>query len=91
VNEGANTLDLARGIIDIYQPRKRIDVGTWGIMGIGMGYSIAAASKPASRCSRSKATAHSASRAWKSRPSAVTSCRSASSSSTMTASIAART
>ncbi len=25
------------------QPRKRIDVGTWGIMGIGMGYSIAAA------------------------------------------------
>jgi oxalyl-CoA decarboxylase len=43
VNEGANTLDLARGIIDIYQPRKRIDVGTWGIMGIGMGYSVAAA------------------------------------------------
>jgi oxalyl-CoA decarboxylase len=43
VNEGANTLDLARGIIDMYKPRKRIDVGTWGIMGIGMGYSIAAA------------------------------------------------
>jgi oxalyl-CoA decarboxylase len=43
VNEGANTLDLARGIIDLYKPRKRIDVGTWGIMGIGMGYSIAAA------------------------------------------------
>jgi oxalyl-CoA decarboxylase len=43
VNEGANTLDLARGIIDMYQPRKRIDVGTWGIMGIGMGYAVAAA------------------------------------------------
>jgi oxalyl-CoA decarboxylase len=43
VNEGANTLDLARGIVDIYKPRNRIDVGTWGIMGIGMGYSIAAA------------------------------------------------
>ena len=43
VNEGANTLDLTRGIIDMYQPRKRIDVGTWGVMGIGMGYSIAAA------------------------------------------------
>ena len=43
VNEGANTLDLARGVIDMYQPRKRIDVGTWGVMGIGMGYSIAAA------------------------------------------------
>ena len=43
VNEGANTLDLARGVIDMYRPRKRIDVGTWGIMGIGMGYAIAAA------------------------------------------------
>ena len=43
VNEGANTLDLARGILDMYQPRKRLDVGTWGIMGIGMGFAIAAA------------------------------------------------
>jgi oxalyl-CoA decarboxylase len=43
VNEGANTLDLARGIVDIHKPRKRIDVGTWGIMGIGMGYCVAAA------------------------------------------------
>ena len=43
VNEGANTLDLARGIIDMYKPRKRLDVGTWGIMGIGMGFAIAAA------------------------------------------------
>jgi oxalyl-CoA decarboxylase len=43
VNEGANTLDLARGIIDMYEPRKRLDVGTWGVMGIGMGYAVAAA------------------------------------------------
>jgi oxalyl-CoA decarboxylase len=43
VNEGANTLDFARAIIDIYKPRKRLDVGTWGVMGIGMGYSVAAA------------------------------------------------
>jgi oxalyl-CoA decarboxylase len=43
VNEGANTLDLARGVIDMYQPRKRLDVGTWGVMGIGIGYAIAAA------------------------------------------------
>jgi oxalyl-CoA decarboxylase len=43
VNEGANTLDLARGIIDIYKPRRRLDVGTWGVMGIGMGFAIAAA------------------------------------------------
>jgi oxalyl-CoA decarboxylase len=43
VNEGANTLDLARGVIDMYKPRKRIDVGTWGVMGIGMGYAVGAA------------------------------------------------
>jgi oxalyl-CoA decarboxylase len=43
VNEGANTLDLARGIIDMYQPRKRLDVGTWGVMGIGMGFAVGAA------------------------------------------------
>ena len=43
VNEGANTLDLTRGVIDMYQPRKRLDVGTWGVMGIGMGSAIAAA------------------------------------------------
>jgi oxalyl-CoA decarboxylase len=42
VNEGANTLDFARSIIDIHEPRKRLDVGTWGVMGIGMGYAIAA-------------------------------------------------
>ena len=43
VNEGANALDFTRSIVDMYQPRKRLDVGTWGVMGIGMGYSIAAA------------------------------------------------
>ncbi len=43
VNEGANTLDFARSIIDMYKPRKRLDVGTWGVMGVGMGQAIAAA------------------------------------------------
>jgi oxalyl-CoA decarboxylase len=43
VNEGANTLDYARSIIDMYEPRKRLDSGTWGVMGIGMGYAIGAA------------------------------------------------
>ena len=42
VNEGANTLDFSRSIIDMYEPRKRLDVGTWGVMGIGMGSAIAA-------------------------------------------------
>jgi len=43
VNEGANALDFTRSIVDMYKPRKRVDVGTWGIMGIGMGYCVAAA------------------------------------------------
>jgi oxalyl-CoA decarboxylase len=43
VNEGANTLDFARNIIDMQQPRHRLDSGTWGVMGIGMGYAIGAA------------------------------------------------
>jgi oxalyl-CoA decarboxylase len=43
VNEGANTFDFARNIIDMHEPRRRLDCGTWGVMGIGMGYAIAAA------------------------------------------------
>jgi len=43
VNEGANTLDFARSIVNMFEPRKRLDVGTWGIMGIGMGFAVAAA------------------------------------------------
>jgi oxalyl-CoA decarboxylase len=43
VNEGANTLDFARSIINMHKPRKRLDVGTWGVMGVGMGTAIAAA------------------------------------------------
>ena len=45
VNEGANTLDFARNIIDMSEPRRRLDTGTWGIMGIGMGYAIAASAE----------------------------------------------
>jgi oxalyl-CoA decarboxylase len=43
VNEGANTLDFGRNILDMHQPRHRLDSGTWGVMGIGMGYAIGAA------------------------------------------------
>jgi oxalyl-CoA decarboxylase len=43
VNEGANALDMARNVIDMQVPRHRLDSGTWGVMGIGMGYAIAAA------------------------------------------------
>ncbi len=43
VNEGANALDFTRSIVDMVKPRKRLDVGTWGVMGIGMGFAVAAA------------------------------------------------
>lgn len=43
VNEGANTLDDARNVINMYLPRRRLDCGTWGVMGVGMGYAIGAA------------------------------------------------
>ena len=42
VNEGANTLDFGRNVIDMQVPRHRLDSGSWGVMGIGMGYAIAA-------------------------------------------------
>jgi oxalyl-CoA decarboxylase len=45
VNEGANALDNARMVIDQYLPRRRVDTGTWGVMGIGMGSAVAAAAE----------------------------------------------
>lgn len=43
VNEGANTLDITRNVIEMQLPRHRLDCGTWGVMGVGLGYAIAAA------------------------------------------------
>lgn len=43
VNEGANALDFTRSIVNMSKPRKRLDVGTWGVMGIGMGFCVGAA------------------------------------------------
>jgi oxalyl-CoA decarboxylase len=45
VNEGANALDITRNVVDMRLPRHRLDSGTWGVMGIGMGYAIAAAAE----------------------------------------------
>lgn len=43
VNEGANALDVTRNVVEMTLPRHRLDSGTWGVMGIGLGYAIAAA------------------------------------------------
>ncbi|KAF8376699.1 hypothetical protein HHK36_031633 [Tetracentron sinense] len=43
VSEGANTMDVGRAVLVQTEPRTRLDAGTWGTMGIGLGYCIAAA------------------------------------------------
>ncbi|CAN7939625.1 unnamed protein product, partial [Ixodes hexagonus] len=48
VNEGANTMDIGRTMLPNYLPRHRqgrssLDAGTFGTMGVGMGFALAAA------------------------------------------------
>jgi 2-hydroxyacyl-CoA lyase 1 len=42
VSEGSNTMDISRSIFPVEHPRLRLDAGTHGTMGIGLGYAIAA-------------------------------------------------
>ncbi len=43
IGEGANTMDIGRTQLPNAKPRLRLDAGTYGTMGIGMGFVIAAA------------------------------------------------
>uniref|UniRef100_A0A0K0DHX9 2-hydroxyacyl-CoA lyase n=1 Tax=Angiostrongylus cantonensis TaxID=6313 RepID=A0A0K0DHX9_ANGCA len=43
VNEGANTMDIGRTMMPSVLPRRRLDAGTFGTMGVGQGYALAAA------------------------------------------------
>ncbi|XP_070575616.1 2-hydroxyacyl-CoA lyase 1-like [Ptychodera flava] len=43
VNEGSNTMDIGRTMIPNFLPRHRLDAGTFGTMGVGLGFAIAAA------------------------------------------------
>lgn len=43
VSEGANTMDIGRTMLHNYLPRHRLDAGTFGTMGVGLGFAIAAA------------------------------------------------
>lgn len=43
VSEGANTMDIGRTQMTHSLPRKRLDAGTHGTMGVGLGFAIAAA------------------------------------------------
>ena len=42
VTEGASTMDISRQVLDNYEPRHRLDAGSWGTMGVGPGFAIAA-------------------------------------------------
>ena len=66
VNEGGTRSTSPAASSTCCPPRKRLDVGTWGVMGIGMGYAIAAAIETGKLpCSRSRAIQRSASWASK--------------------------
>lgn len=43
VSEGANTMDIGRSMLLNDLPRHRLDAGTFGTMGVGLGFAIAAA------------------------------------------------
>ena len=43
VNEGSNTMDIGRSVLRNYAPRERLDAGTFGTMGVGLGFALAAA------------------------------------------------
>ncbi len=43
IGEGANTMDIGRTQMANRRPRHRLDAGTYGTMGIGLGFAIAAA------------------------------------------------
>lgn len=42
IGEGANTMDIGRTILLNHSPKMRLDAGTYGTMGIGFPYAIAA-------------------------------------------------
>ncbi len=43
VSEGSNTMDISRSVIENIHPKHRLDAGTWGTMGVGPGFALAAA------------------------------------------------
>jgi 2-hydroxyacyl-CoA lyase 1 len=43
IGEGANTMDIGRTQMPNFEPRTRLDAGSYGTMGVGLGFAIAAA------------------------------------------------
>ncbi len=42
VADGAKTMDISRVVLGSSSPRHRLDAGSWGTMGVGLGFAIAA-------------------------------------------------
>ena len=42
VSEGSNTMDIGRTVLQNNRPLQRLDAGTFGTMGVGFGFAIAA-------------------------------------------------
>jgi 2-hydroxyacyl-CoA lyase 1 len=42
-SEGANTMDIGRTVLPNFEARHRLDAGSYGTMGVGLGFAIAAA------------------------------------------------
>uniref|UniRef100_A0A0N5B531 2-hydroxyacyl-CoA lyase n=1 Tax=Strongyloides papillosus TaxID=174720 RepID=A0A0N5B531_STREA len=42
INEGANTMDIGRSMLPSFLPKRRLDAGSFGTMGVGLGYALAA-------------------------------------------------
>ena len=40
---GANTMDIGRTMMNNFLPRHRLDAGTFGTMGVGLGFAVATA------------------------------------------------
>jgi len=40
--EGSNTMDISRSVLPNYEARQRLDAGSFGTMGVGLGFAIAA-------------------------------------------------
>jgi len=43
ISEGSNTMDISRSVLEHAAPGLRLDAGTWGTMGVGSGFALAAA------------------------------------------------
>jgi 2-hydroxyacyl-CoA lyase 1 len=90
-SEGASTMDIGRTVLPNFLARHRLDAGSFGTMGVGLAFAIAAqAVHPDKRVVAVEGDSAFGFSGMESRSPAATACRSRSSSSTTTGSAAGR-